>query len=51
MKGDGLQWVWWGLLDWSFTFHRYKESENMYFVYKWLIRIGPLEIRRWQDKL
>jgi len=47
-RPGGLQVVWWW--DWPafrhpFFFRRFKRAWRM--VYRWSVRVGPLEVRRW----
>ena len=42
------QWVWWGWLDWAFWFERLDpQTRSIGYIYVWLLRIGPMEIRKW----
>jgi hypothetical protein len=40
------QLVWWGLRSWRFGIVVPKDSLRL--VYRWRIRVGPLEIRKWR---
>ena len=45
------QWVWWGWLDWALFFQRLDPQIcTMGHIYSWLLRVGPVEIRRWRDR-
>lgn len=41
---DRFQWVWWGILNWRCW--RVIESGSWAYVYRWRLRIGPIEVRR-----
>ncbi len=46
-----VQWVWWGLFDWAFFFERLDPQVcTMGHIYSWLLRVGPIEIRKWRRK-
>jgi hypothetical protein len=40
-----FQFVWWGWRSWRF------HAARCQLVYSWIVRVGPLEIRRWQNDL
>ena len=44
----GFQWVWWGWFSWRFFFERLdSRTRGMGHIYVWLLRVGPIEIRKW----
>ena len=46
-----LQWVWWGWLSWAFFYQQLdRRIDTMGHVYVWLLRIGPIELRKWQSR-
>lgn len=44
-----LQFVWWGWRRWSFGFKRLRKAETDFaLIYRWMLWLGPLEVRRWE---
>ncbi len=42
--------VWWGIRDMNFGFVRLDPKQTeMARVYVWFLRLGPLEIRKWNN--
>ena len=45
MRRRRFQFVWWGWRDWRLGWGRFGYSLGV--IYRWWVRVGPLEIRRW----
>lgn len=42
------QFVWWGWKRWHFGFVRLSpEATDLALIYRWLLHLGPFEIRKW----
>jgi len=44
-------WWWCEWRDWRPWFVVSRPTGNLRYIYRWSVSFGPLEIRRWEDKL
>lgn len=43
--------MWWHPRDWAWPLHVWlPPSDNWRAIYRWIIRVGPLEVRRWAKR-
>jgi len=44
-----LQWVWRDEGDWYFGFWRVPPCTPEALIYRWILFVGPVEVRRWAN--
>ncbi len=51
VKKKRFQWIWWGFHEMTYGFKRLNSEESdLYLIYNWVLCLGPLEIRRWNNR-